>query len=324
MIKIYNSNVSVDTSAYNCLGILLGKAAVQLGSSYQMMVKGGWTFGFDEFTKDILGKRMACHQRTNFIESFVKYHDVMITKHDFEKMTFIEEIKDMIAEKIPIIVNTDSFWCPWSFAYQKRNYLHSFRIIDFCDKDNMLIGEDPYITEKQLRMQLNDIYPGIRNYFTIHKRSSYIEPCFLATALKEDIIQMFEDNIFDSLYAFAEAMKYIVLEVECDEYKDELYAAPIIEKLKSVTCSRRGYSYMIQYIARIHADFDLDDISVKLFGISENWERIRGQLIRYYLKGDNQGARSLFGIIHRIIEEEKAIADSINKLIESKYNSRRN
>jgi hypothetical protein len=321
MIEIKNSNKTVDTSAYNCLGILLATAAVQLGVFYQMMARGGWVFDFDSSLEGTIGNKLSCKQRHDFMESFEKYHEVVAQKHELNRPTFITKVAEWLSDNTPVIINTDSFWCPWSFAYHKRNYLHSFMITGVNATTNMLICRDPYITEKILYASLDDIYPGVRHCFTIHKKPNPIEPSLILSALKEDVEQLLNDgdSMFDNLHIFGERLDCMNISVECKGFEDSLYAVPLFEKLKSVTCSRRGYSYMIQYIAYLLNDSHVSDLSERLFKISTIWEEIRGRLIRHYLRGKYEGLHLLSREIHQIAEDELSIAVSLSMVLNKKY-----
>lgn len=311
----------MDINAYNCLGILLAKAAVQLGTSYQMMVKGGWTFSYDKSLEGIVGSKITCQQRYDLLESLEKYHEVAVTKYELDKSTFITQVDCWLFEHVPVIVNTDSFWCHWSFAYQRRHYLHSFMVTGVHAVDSVLVCQDPYITEKTIYVPLDDVYPGIRHCFTIHKKSNSVEPYLMMTVLREDVNQLLKDGAitFNNIHVFADAMKSIDMAAECQEYKDALYAAPIFERLKSVTCSRRGYAYMIQYIAGMYHDSDMANLSERLFRISRTWEEIRGRLIRCYLRGNNQDIHPISDAIHQIAEDELFLVDSLSQFLCNKY-----
>ena len=309
----------MDVGAYNCLEILLAKAAVQLGTSYQMMVKGGWTFVYDRSFKGLIGDKISCRQRENFIEAFQKYHEVSVIEHKLELSNFLCSVHNWLSMQIPVIVNTDSFWCPWSSAYQKRHYLHSFSVVGI--NENESVCSDPYITEKKLYVSLTDIYPGVRHCFTVHRKNNLVTTYNTILALQEDICFLLKNgnSAFNAIHTFADEVKNINIMSECQNYKKELYASPIFEKLKNVMWSRRGYSYMLQNIARLCRDESLNSLAEQLFCVSKTWEEVRGRMIQCYLREDNQGAQLISNKIHEISRKEEFLAYALSRLIGDKY-----
>lgn len=310
-----------DTSAYNCIGVLLAIAARKLNTSYEMIGKGAWTFEFNQEKDGAIGERILVNHRMDPLSSIEKYHNLQIKRHMFEKEKFTEIIQFNLTNRNPIIINTDAYWCSWSMAYQKKYILHSFMIIDYNESTQDFTCVDPYITSDLVKIKLDDIELGIRDFMTVHLAVKQINRKELFYALKEDndYIQDKSHMMFKDIYEFGKQIELIDFDNECKENEQMLYAVPLFSNMRNLMANRKNYSYLIKYLAEVFDSSDLMDISEALYGISRQWEVLKSKIIISYKRNNRKFLSKISHEIMAISEEEKRISNNLNEYIQNEF-----
>ncbi len=311
--------LAFDTSAYNCIGVLLAIAARKLNTSYEMIGKGAWTFEFDQDEDGAIGERILVNHKIDPLSSLEKYHNLQVKRHAFEKETFTENIQFHLAKGTPIIINTDAYWCSWSMAYQKKYILHSFMVDDYIEETQEFNCVDPYITFDLIKTKLEDIELGIRDIMTVHLISKEIDKKELFYALKEDndYIQDKSQLMFKSMHEFGKQIEFVDFENECQGNDETLFAVPLFSCFRNLMASRRNYSYVLKYLSEVLESPELVDISDTLFSLSRQWEILNSKLIISYKRNKRDLLNKISNEIYLISEKEKEMSNILNEFVQN-------
>ena len=315
------STSEVDVSAYNCLNLLYALLAHSKQFAYQMLAKGSWSFSFQRNANQPVGECFSCKTKNDVEIALEKYHGLKVYKHEFNGPTIEWKMmaNDLLLERNAIIVNTDSYWCPWSRAYREQHYMHSFLISGF--NGNLAICEDPYLQVSSQNIDIALLLPGIRHVSFIEK--VHTELCTndeLIRGLNNDMEEIVSSCMFEEMDLFVQTIRNINFGMECQGYHwKQAYAIPLFANMKDLMMSRRGYAYMIAYIAQKMADDVLGALAEKLYMISVDWEEVRSRLIWLAMRQRNQGLPTVVDDMSALVSKEKNLVCTILRGLGSKY-----
>lgn len=310
----------VDVSAYNCLNLLYALLAHRKQSAYQMLAKGSWSFSFQKNKNLPVGERFSCKTKGDVEIALEKYHGLKVNKHEFNGSTieWMMAANELLLEHNAIIVNTDSYWCPWSRAYREQHYMHSFLIRGF--NDNLAICEDPYLQVSSQNIDVRLLLPGIRYVSFIEKvHADSSTNGDLIKALNNDMEEIASSCMFEEMDLFVQMIRNIDFGLESQGYHwKQAYAIPLFSNMKDLMMSRRGYAYMIAYIARKVSNDCLGELAEKLYMISVDWEEVRSRLIWLAMRQRNQELATVIDDMRALVSKEKNLVCTILRKLEIK------
>jgi hypothetical protein len=201
-------------------------------------------------------------------------------------------------------------------AYQKRHYFHSFIIIGYELEEKKIICIDSYITADIIKVDYDNIKPGIRNFGTIQFFDVHIPKLVYYKALIEDAEYVLNNDCCGNIIKFANEVKErLNFSVEFDGYSEELYALPLLDSLKTVYTRRYGYGYMLEYVGKITGNQDLIDISKSMFSCVDKWKILRSALLRMSMRPANKSKLDeLVNSIYDIANLERDMALNIKSI----------
>lgn len=189
----------VDVSAYSCLQLLYALLLSERNKPYQMLAIGSWNFEYRENNKQSLGESIFCKQKISTEEALLKFHGVKVQSYEKnDNQNWEVVIKNVLDSENKAIINTDSYWCPWSRAYGSKHFLHSFLLTNM---DNAYVTcLDPYMQVEQQHVHLSSVEDGFRSV-------SFIGQCqgdnpskeVVLEGLHEDLVETSKTSMFGDL-----------------------------------------------------------------------------------------------------------------------------
>ena len=309
----------VDVSAYSCLQLLYALLLSERNKPYQMLAIGSWNFEYRENNKQSLGESIFCKQKNSTEEALLKFHGVKVQcyeKNDNQNWEVV--IKNVLDSENKAIINTDSYWCPWSRAYGSKHFLHSFLLTNM---DNAYVTcLDPYMQVEQQYVHLSSVEDGFRSV-------SFIGQCqgdnpskeVVLEGLHEDLVETSKTSMFGDLDGFAYRIRNENIKKECAGLSEQLYAVPLFAELKKIVMSRKSYSYMLKYVSDMYVDGKINATAKELYAVAGRWDEIRSRLIRIAMRSSPREQDSIANDMLMIITQEKSL---LFELLDDVYEER--
>ena len=305
--------------SYNCFHIAVATLAVHNKSEYQMIAAGSLGINYGEGIR--IGEKISIRSRYLIdIDSINKFHGIAVEFKRFRKESAASEIISYLESATPLIMFSDLYWCPWTLAYQKYNFIHMFIIIGFDEAHQQFICIDPYFTTEVIKVEYDKISPGIRNYGIVKFER--------AAPLLSDYYKTLNDDLNDFLYnesnnTIQNILKFADDIENCSDFKKEfegygeaLYAVPLFEKVRSIYICRCSYSRLLKYIGNKLDNDELILLSDDMLKCANSWRKIRDRLIKLSMRSEyTAGLISIAKTIREIAEMEKENAIEIVNLI---------
>lgn len=123
---------SITDKKYSCEQALLISYAKHLNREYQMLLSDSW--GFNYYEKGSIGEKISPGYRKSRYENYEKFHGIKVNnKSVFSKDELVFFINKNI-KLSPIMIDFDTYFCPWNNLYQKKSIYHRILIIDIIDQ----------------------------------------------------------------------------------------------------------------------------------------------------------------------------------------------
>lgn len=101
--------------------------AASLQKEYKLAYMNTFGFSYIQDSACLIGDKIIVNNEF-FYENLRKFSGVNMYTLKI-KTDMITAVNEMIDKGIPVGVETDAFYCPWSFEYQKGSYGHNYLII---------------------------------------------------------------------------------------------------------------------------------------------------------------------------------------------------
>lgn len=190
------------------------------------------------------------------------------------------EIQQSIHNK-KIIVGVDAFECSWNLAYRKSHIAH-FVVLDEI-RDGKFFCYDPYISDKQYEMGLEELKKSYRNVRifpeSIAASKLEIEPVELCRLL---LYEYSEESIFgveDSFESFAEALESVKELSELYDFAD-VRICGIIQKIKTLMGVRLSIAYMLMCMEQNKGLQGIKGVYRDFFQMAEMFQMLNVQLMK--------------------------------------------
>lgn len=123
---------SITDKKYSCEQALLISYAKHLNREYQMLLSDSW--GFNYYAKGSIGEKISPGYRKSRYDNYERFHGIKVNnKKIFSKEELIYFINENI-QLSPLMIDFDTYYCPWNKLYQKKSIYHRVLIIDIIDE----------------------------------------------------------------------------------------------------------------------------------------------------------------------------------------------
>ena len=165
-------------------------------------------------------------------------------------------------------------------------------------------------------------YKECKKFKIVNKKSTDID---YKNILYKSILKLKNNekgsNSFKEMECFAEKIKTLPnLNKEIKGYEEAPWEAPILMEMLMLSYGRKMFSLQLEYIAKLHNDINLLNISKNLYKASIEWSSIRGILAKaYYVRNKKYIERSSDKIVE-VSKFEENIFNSFMKYYRNENN----
>ena len=210
----------------------------------------------------------------------------------------------------PVIIFYDTFYCPWSYAYEKYHIEHSCLIIGINNNDLCCI--DPNITSEIKTFDYNDFANAVIKHATLKINLSNIPVIDWRGILKQSALKMINKNGHncptDEMIVFANEISKMDVHTEILIYK-EIWGSPLFRKISFIGQGRMNFSKYLKYLYKEYKIELIRCFYEKIEEIGRNWYKIRLMVIRIpMLENREQHLKLMAEKINEIACMEKNLA----------------
>ncbi|WP_139084770.1 hypothetical protein [Bacillus sp. FJAT-27264] len=306
-----------NVNSYNCLLASVATLAKYYGRDYHMISGSDWKLSYDGCTgSKRLGEQIDVISQVDPTYRAKQFHGFIWEMEAFEECQINEETGCYKDYTYPFLVSVDLYCSKWSKVYQRHHFLHCIIVCDYNSKDQTYSCIDPYFQYAHYNVSREDLYLSIDKcgklmLLELPEKNSvedYIK------AIREDIVMVNNDNEnYTNLKRLAnDILTKMDIHYEFDEYKNDLNAVPIMDRIRKVTMYRDAYSCMLDYVYKLFELKYLNDASSLIKQSVVLWKTIQGKLLKTYLTGSINSDREIIAqMINQIADIEKQAVDLI-------------
>lgn len=276
---------------YDCLQILVASLAIHNNRCYEMISLGRLGFKYTKNDKNRIGDKLYMYGKLKYYDMLSDYHGIEAYMYTLKNKELIEWVINKINNNTPLIIESDTFWCPWSSAFQKKHVEHYFLFIGYDLEKRIFICLDPLITQNYVEIRFDDMKNIIKNIIELNYEKEQDNSLKLYTALANDMDHYLDQKNMFSLYnifVFLDDLKNkLNISTEISGYEDNINSMPIIENLWLCCTNRYSYGRLIEYICKVKKNDELLPFSNAINNSANEWAKIRNQFIKlftYYYK----------------------------------------
>lgn len=226
-----------------------------------------------------------------------------------------ENINKLLEQNKILVIHYDAMYCDWSIAYQKYHLQHYF-ILNKVE-NGIIQGNDPYLSKIQIQLSLDELRKNNGQVFMWEMDSSFDD------SNKRKILKMImqiNDSMFEQIKAFGEKIGKVNVYNYGREYKQDMTACPMYQKITYVVNSRYNLSKVFYYVSVKEKKETYKEIARDFFNVATLWEEVKGNIIRLMmnqvlcLKNSNKVKE----MIYKISDAEETIYNNLIKIIDIK------
>lgn len=297
---------------YSCRQTVIVEVAKYLGANYEMIALGNWRFDYCHSTDKSIGEKLAQIYPMHYIWNMEHYHGLRLQRTQTDNFNVKDAIFHNLELGRPVIVHSDTFYCPWYVGYKRIHYSHFFIIIG-C-KNGVYQCYDPTMCNNLVEAQDHILLEGIDELITIeqvyavsHKANEYLEQ------LQKDVKTNIGKEFSIGMRAFSEdiAQRFDAA-AEYEEFRADIDTAPLIDNIRDLFVYRIGYANLLHYLADIVSP-KLDTYACNMIDCAKAWKTLRGRFIKLALRKETKQEilDDLSQTILNICEKEMHLAEEI-------------
>jgi len=284
-------------STLSCYEGIVASYLKWIGYTYVMIFENSWGLHFYEnidFNKpDPLEKYYGIR-----IKGFGKY----LNLGDIHRLIYID--------RVPLIVFTNIYDCPWTKAYRKCCSDHILLALGI--EDDNLLCIDPYFSNNIHHFDSNNVMAEQVVYATFEKLSENQSenPRFLCDELKNQICFYHNTNIF-SYIELKNNLNILDIDTETVSKKEfnalELTFDKNLFLLDRITKNRLNYIEMLKHINSLNCTYDFHEFTGILKKLSMRWSACRIKLLKYYISKNNDDHEEFRSMFILLLESEQQL-----------------
>ena len=291
-------------------------------------------FGFEYLPADpkfpsIFGNRINSGS-ADIIKLIKKYTKICIKKKVAGKTAekALEIMKEQLLKNLPVALEIETFWCPWSEDYQRLHSKH-FCLAIGIDQDNGIECIDPVLTKNICILPFSEFKNGLTAYITF-KIGRPPRNINHVRILQKSVKKVINSNIFNNIKVFnSDFRSFIDFHEEFIDFENGPWSVFIIRSLSFIAGGRFLFAQFIKYIAPKIENADLSEFSSGLEQSRSKWDMVRSILTKSYYTGYTDITKNeVFNLVEQIADSEKnmfyhlnAVLNCRNKSVKSDINN---
>lgn len=303
-------------NAYNCLLVSVATLAKHCGRDYHMIAGSDWKLRYDaDLGNKRIGEQIDILSQVDAAFRAFQFHGFTWKFEGFEEC-FINADSECFKDfTYPFLGSIDLYYSKWSKFYHRHHFLHYLIIYGYNHMDRTYLCIDPYFNYEHYKISKEDLYKGLEkcgrlSFFSSPPGSAkeHIE------AIREDIMMVGEGN---ENYRNIKRLSYDIynnmdINYEFDEFKNDLHAVPVLDRIRKVAIHRDSYTCMLNYVYKKFELVYLLDASSLIEQSVALWRTIQGKLLKTYLTNSMSNEReSISKMLEQIADIEKQAVEII-------------
>lgn len=285
--------------------------ASNLNREYQLSYLNTFCFSYLKEDTEYIGDKIITTNDA-FHEQIKLYCG--IDMYPIETKNSIQETTNQFLDKrIPIGVETNAYYCPWSFEYQKSKYGHHYLIVGRDEKNYKCIDTTMY--EKLYDIDYKNFLLGT-NQITGFKYDDKVINFNYYDVLKKSINNILESDCLNDLNMFYNDFTNINYEKELSLFSDSHWGCALQRNIGFyIVGSIELYLEFIRYM-----DFKIDCfhfcmIIKNLQSLKDTWNSLYGVILKiYYTKDSTKYKDKSIKILEEIIKLYINIFDNLHEI----------
>jgi hypothetical protein len=301
---------------YDCLLVSVATLAKYYGRDYNMISARDWKLMYDSnLDGKRIGEQIDVVSQIDSANKAMQFHGFTWEFNTFDEYCIDADTGSFKEILCPFIGSVDLYYLKRSKVYKKYHVLHYIIILEYNPIDEKYLCVDPYFQYEYYKITKEELYLGMDRYVKLDfckvpKKS--VED--YKKSIKEDIIMVNEENEnYKNIKQLAsDIFTKMNISYEFDEFKNNLYVVPVMDKMRKVAIYRSSYSCMLDYVYNMFEIKYLFDASSLIKQSATLWKVVQGKLLRTYLTNSiNSERKTISQMISKIADIEKQAVEII-------------
>lgn len=193
----------------------------------------------------------------------------------------ISIIEQELAGGKPVILEIDSFFCPWNIYYQHVHGIH-FCLVTGLDETRQFLNcaDGGLYLKNNLVLPMEQFIKGMGYCITYELTPQTRNDVDWADTIQQLVLKLKSTHTFDDIRAFGNAIRSSLnLEKEIQGY-DDVWYVPLFNELARVSAARRKMSISLEYWRAKYNVEELREIAEAFKLAGSKWYTVRGTLLK--------------------------------------------
>lgn len=353
-IQVINNKSKKNNKIIDHLGFLnsfetaLAILAIIVKRDYQLMLINSWNIDLDFHNRATLSEKID-FSFDDTLKALAYYHGIHLTViKPLSGETALEFLRSELINYRPVIISTDTYWCPWYIDYQIRHCPHyclvngineSAQYLTCIDKETLKteqqVGVMPFFNYEKSFGEIykyellpeNDFYKPEEVLGEICKRfitniEKHVNGKRAQTTQVED--RTFASNKFSWKLQIQFNFKRIsdlanILD-ECKSLGEEwagysnVNEVPLLKKLTVISNGRYKFAIALNYLAERFNKEKIAEFAKEISNIGDDWQQVRLLLVQYFQKQSKDLLDNVVSQIRQIAEREANLSFLLDEI----------
>lgn len=218
-------------------------------------------------------------------------------------------VKKLIENGNVVGVESNAYYCPWSYEYLKNDRWHHYLVVDFNDKGYRCIDTTMY--ENFYDIDYDTFTKGFKN-LNCFKINTLKEKAHYESILEESILSIINSSCLEDLELFLVDFKDIIYEKEFSSMANSYWGCALQRNIGFyLVGTTELYSDFISFISTKIPNINLSILGESINDIRDNWSILHNIILKIYYTGDdfiygakaNDCLKSIVEKYHYVIEK---------------------
>lgn len=263
-------------------GALVAIAAAR-NLEYQIALSHTFCFAYMSQKTATIGEKIAT-SNADFDDRIKKYCGIEMVPVSY-KGDINEIVKTMISNNCIVGVESNVYYCPWSFEYQKSNHGHHYLVVDYDDNGYKCIDTTMY--ENYYNIDYDTFSQGFKqlNEFKVSKIEGNVN---YRSILEESILSIINSTCLEDLQRFYSDFKDIDYEREFSSLENGHWGCALQRNIGFyLVGSMALYSEFISFISKKIPNLYLNCLNNEINEIKNKWNTLYNLILKVYYSRNN-------------------------------------
>jgi hypothetical protein len=269
------------TAHMNCMQLCLYNVCKKHELADYLMFSGVWRFSHNA---DFPLSQSLCFPLDDTKNELLKKYQGLVTEvffFDIPDIPFMFHLIDSsICNGSDVIININSYECPWHKGYKKVNIPHYVSVIHIDTTKEILLCDDPYFNLPQQELSFANFISSCNKIhtFSLNNDKFPIKVPFITNQIyeKTDINQITKDII-----SFSQRLVLAKTKQELFDYTEDVFLCSNPRIFKFIADSRYCLSYLFEHLSEgSETEVELNNISKQFMFSSVELDKVNN----YYMK----------------------------------------